>query len=64
MSLQGISVSVFYNNLVYKFKRIVGTSCFSDQLKKIFKRYERVGYNMIIMRQSATNHGLYLWFPL
>ena len=26
---------------------------FSDQFKKIIKRYKRVGYNMDIMRQSA-----------
>ena len=40
-------------NLVYKFKRIVGKSNFSDQFKKIVKRYIRVGYNFDIMRQSA-----------
>ena len=32
-------------NLVYKFKRIVGKPNFSDQFKKIVKRYIRVGYN-------------------
>ena len=26
---------------------------FSDQFKKIIKRYKRVGYNMDILRQSA-----------
>ena len=26
---------------------------FSDQIKKIIKRYKRVGYNMDIMQQSA-----------
>ena len=40
-------------SLVYKFKRIVGKSKFSDQLKKIEKRYIRVGYNLDVMRQSA-----------
>ena len=38
---------------VYKFKRIVGKPNFSDQFKKIVKRYIRVGYNLDIMRQSA-----------
>ena len=49
---QGISEPIFYY-LVYKFKRIVGKPNFSDQFKKIVKRYIRVGYNLIIMRQSA-----------
>ena len=50
---QGISEPIFYGDLVYKFKRIVGKPNFSDQFKKIVKRYIRVGYNMDIMRQSA-----------
>ena len=50
---QGISELTFYGDLVYKFKRIVGKPNFSDQLKKIVKRYIRVGYNLDIMRQSA-----------
>ena len=50
---QGISEPIFYGDLVYKFKRIVGKSNFSDKLKKIVKRYIRAGYNLDIMRQSA-----------
>ena len=50
---QGISEPIFYGDLVYKFKPIVGRSNFSDQFKKIVKRYIRVGYNLDIMRQSA-----------
>ena len=50
---QGISEPIFYGDLVYKFKRIVGQSYLSDQFKKIVKRYIRVGYNLDIMRQSA-----------
>ena len=50
---QGISEPIFYGDLVYKFKRIVGKSNFSDQFKKIVKRYIKVGYNLDIMRQSA-----------
>ena len=42
---QGISEPIFYGDLVYKFKRIVGKPNFSDQFKKIVKRYIRVGYN-------------------
>ena len=50
---QGISDPIFYGDLVYKFKRIVGKPNFSDQFKKIVKRYIRVGYNLVVMRQSA-----------
>ena len=50
---QGISEPIFYGDLVYKFKRIVGKPNISDQFKKIVKRYIRVGYNLDIMRQSA-----------
>ena len=50
---QGISEPIFYGDLVYKFKRIVGKPNYSDQFKKIVKRYIRVGYNLNIMRQSA-----------
>ena len=32
---------------------MVGKPNFSDQFKKIIKRYKRVGYKMDIMRQSA-----------
>ena len=50
---QGISEPIFYGDVVYKFKRIVGKPKLSDQFKKIVKRYIRVGYNLDIMRQSA-----------
>ena len=49
----GISEPIFYGDLVYAFKRIVGKTNFSDQFKKIVKRYIRVGYNLDIMRQSV-----------
>ena len=50
---QGISEPIFYRDLVYKFRRIVGKPNFCDQFKKIVKHYLRVGYNLDIMRQSA-----------
>ena len=50
---QGISEPIFYGDSVYIFKRIVGKPNFSDQFKKIVKRYIRVGYDLDIMRQSA-----------
>ena len=50
---QGISEPIFYGDLVYKFKRIVGKPNFSDQLKKIVKPYIKVGFNLDVVRQSA-----------
>ena len=50
---QGISEPIFYGDLVYKFKRIVGKPNFSDQFKKIVKRYIKGGYNLDAMRLSA-----------
>ena len=50
---QGISEPIFYGDLDYKFKRIVGKPNFSDQFKRIIKRYINVGYNLDVMRQSA-----------
>ena len=51
---QGISEPIFYGDLVYKLKQIVGKPNFSDQFKKILKRYIRVGY----MPSFKPNHGL------
>ena len=50
---QGISESIFYGDLVCKFKRIVEKPNYSDQVKKIIKMYMKVGYNLDVMRQSA-----------
>ena len=50
---QCISEPLFYGDLVYKFKRIVGGPSINDQLKKIIKHYKRVGYNKEIMQKSA-----------
>ena len=36
---QGISEPIFYGDLVYKFKIIVGNPNFCDQFKKSIKRY-------------------------
>ena len=50
---QVISEPIFYGDLVYKFKRIVGKANFSDQFKNIIKRFKKVGYSLDIMQQSA-----------
>ena len=50
---QGLSEPEFHGDIIYKFKKIVGRTDFSDQFKKIIVRYKRIGYNINIMRQSA-----------
>ena len=39
---QGISEPIFYGDLIKKFKRIIGKLNFSDQFKKIIKRYKKL----------------------
>ena len=50
---QGLSEPEFYGDLVYKFKKIEGRADFSDHFRKFIVRYERNGYKINIMRQSA-----------
>ena len=50
---QVISEPLFDDDLVYKFKRIVGKPNFCEQFKKIIKRDINVGFNLDVMRQSA-----------
>ena len=49
----GLSEPEFYGDLVYKFKKIVGRTDFSDQLRNIIIRYKYIGYNVNVMRQYA-----------
>ena len=50
---QGISEPEFYGDLVYRFRKIVGKSNFSEQFRKLINRYKRIGYSLNIMRQTA-----------
>ena len=50
---QGISEPEFYGDLVYRFRKIVGKSNFSEQFRKLINRYKRIGYSLDIMRQVA-----------
>ena len=50
---QGISEPKFYDDLVYRFRKIVGKSNFSEQFRKLINRYKRIGYSLDIMRQTA-----------
>ena len=51
---QGICHPEFYGDLVYKFKKIVGNTNFSDLFKRIVNRFKRAGYTLDdIMQQTA-----------
>ena len=50
---QGVSEPEFYGDLVYRFRKIVGKSNFSEQFRKLINRYKRIGYSLDIMWQTA-----------
>ena len=50
---EGLSEHEFYGDLVYKFKKSMGRTDFSDHFRKIIIRHKRIGYNLNVMRQSA-----------
>ena len=50
---QGISEPEFYRDLVYRFRKIVGKSNFSEQFRKLINLYKRIGYSLDIMQQTA-----------
>lgn len=50
---QGLSEPDFYGDLVYKFKKILGSDNFSEQFRKIISKYKKIGYNVDVMRQTA-----------
>ena len=50
---KGLSEPEFYDDLVYKFKKLIGRDDFSFQFRKIITRHRRIGYNLNVMRQSA-----------
>ena len=50
---QAICNSEFYGDLVYKFKKIIGNTNFSNLFIRIVNRFKRAGYSLDIMRQTA-----------
>ena len=50
---QGISEPEFYDDLVYRIRKILGKSNFSEQFRKLMNRYKRIGYNPYVIRQNA-----------
>ena len=63
---QGLSGPDFYDDLVYKLKKIVGSDNFSAQFIKIISHYKKIGYNINVLQQcmlgSQPNHGWQLCF--
>ena len=49
LSNQVLSEPKFYGDLVYKFKKIIGRTDFSDQFRKIIIRHKCIGYDLNIM---------------
>ena len=48
---EGFSEPKFYGDLVYKFKKLIGSNDFFFQFR--ITRYRRIGYNLNVMRQSV-----------
>ena len=49
----GLSEPEFYGDLVYKFKKIVGSNNFSAKLIKIISHDKKIGYNINVLQQTA-----------
>ena len=50
---QGRSEPEFYSDLVYKFRKIIDKNDFPYHFKKIIFRYQKIGYNIALLRQTA-----------
>ena len=50
---EGLSEPEFYGDLVYKFRKIICKNDFPYHFKKIIVRYEKIGYNIDVLRQTA-----------
>ena len=51
--MPGLLEPDFYGDLVYKLKKIVGSNNFSAQFIKIISYYKKIGYNIIVLQQTA-----------
>ena len=51
--LQGLSEPEFNGDMVYKFRKIIGKNDFPYRFKKIIVRYNKIGSNIDVLRQSA-----------
>ena len=60
--MPGLLEPDFYEDLVYKLKKIVGSNNFSAQFIKIISHYKKIGYNIIVLQHCCMlggqpNHG-------
>ena len=46
---EGLSEPEFYGDLVYKFKKLIGSNDFLFSLEKNITRYRRIGYNLNVI---------------
>ena len=51
--LQGLSEPVFYGDLLYKVRKIIGKNDFPYHLKKIIVHYKKCDFNRDVLRQTA-----------
>ena len=51
--LQGLPEPEFYGDLAYKFRKIIGKNDFPYRFKKIIVRYQKIGHNIYVLRQTA-----------
>ena len=50
---EDISEPEFYGDLVYRFRKIVEKSNYSEQFRKLINRYKRTSYSLDIIQQTA-----------
>ena len=50
---QRLSNPIFYGDLVYKWKKVVGSYNLSAQLIKIISHFKMIGYNINVLQQTA-----------
>ena len=50
---QDLSEPDYYDDFVYKFKKIMGRTDFSYQCRKMIIHHKRIGYDLNVKRQSA-----------
>ena len=50
---QGLSEPEFYGDLVYRLKKIIGSTNFSSQFFKIISHYKKIGYYINVLQQTA-----------
>ena len=51
--LNGLTEPKFYRGLVYKVRKIIGKNDFPYHFKNIINCYQKIGYNIDVLRQTA-----------